>query len=78
MKIHQRIHSGEKPYQCKYSDCGKWFTQMANLKIHHQKHEDPTYHEKRKRLMLMKSMEGSELASIKKIEIKAKKAAKDA
>jgi hypothetical protein len=25
MKIHRRIHSGEKPYVCKYPGCGRGF-----------------------------------------------------
>ncbi|KAI9101935.1 hypothetical protein DFS34DRAFT_566652, partial [Phlyctochytrium arcticum] len=31
---HERIHAGEKPYQCDWPDCAQRFTRKDNLRQH--------------------------------------------
>jgi len=41
MKIHKRIHSGEKPFKC--GVCGKGFNQKSNLNLHETLHIKHSY-----------------------------------
>eukprot|EP00112_Aurelia_sp_Birch-Aquarium-sp1_P024772 Seg798.5 transcript_id=Seg798.5/GoldUCD/mRNA.D3Y31 product="Zinc finger protein 324A" protein_id=Seg798.5/GoldUCD/D3Y31 len=38
LKNHQGLHSGERPFQCSYTDCEKAFLTKTNLEDHERKH----------------------------------------
>ncbi|OOQ91486.1 putative C2H2 transcription factor (Azf1) [Penicillium brasilianum] len=38
LDIHNRAHSGEKPFICKEPSCGQRFSQLGNLKTHQRRH----------------------------------------
>ncbi|CAG5125314.1 unnamed protein product, partial [Candidula unifasciata] len=46
LKSHNRIHTGDKPYECRQGGCCKAFTSVYGLKAHVSRHEKDSDKEK--------------------------------
>lgn len=38
LKVHQKVHSGKKPYKCPFPECNKAFIEKGNMKSHFKVH----------------------------------------
>ncbi|QSZ29336.1 hypothetical protein DSL72_003850 [Monilinia vaccinii-corymbosi] len=50
LSAHRIVHTGAKPYPCKLDGCDKHFTQLGNLKSHHNKFHQQTIENLRAKL----------------------------
>jgi len=38
LKVHDKIHSGKRPFACPFPECGKSFVEKGNMKTHFKTH----------------------------------------
>jgi uncharacterized Zn-finger protein len=48
LKDHMNVHTGDRPYKCKYANCNMAFSQAGKLSAHHREHQETHWKPKKR------------------------------